>query len=234
MKMKCNWCGALYDGNSRSRYCSRSCKQRRYAGSKNKNPPSTERKKLCGVGINDANYHVTKKVDGKVMYCPYYRAWSNMINRCYAPSFKKAKPSYDGDTVCREWLVFSKFREWMHQQDWQGCDLDKDLIDNGNTVYSPEKCEFIPSELNKFIASGCNSSKKETLGITRHGKGFRANASNMITKKSEHLGMFKTEREAKEAWVKRKIEIAKLMKEMGIIKKERHLQLTIEMYSRQL
>ena len=47
---------------------------------------------VCGVGINDADYKVVNKEkfidhNGNVcirnITCPFYRAWADMLSRCY-------------------------------------------------------------------------------------------------------------------------------------------------------
>lgn len=33
------------------------------------------RKLVQGLGTSDSTYQVRLKIDGKVLYCPYYRSW---------------------------------------------------------------------------------------------------------------------------------------------------------------
>lgn len=113
------------------------------------------RRALYGVGINDVSYAVTKKqfIDGKqkqVWKCPYYSCWQQMLRRCYSEEYLTKYPTYIGVTVCDEWLTFSNFRAWMETQDWEGKELDKDLLGTGKQ-YSPENCIFVTQELNKFL-----------------------------------------------------------------------------------
>ena len=99
-------------------------------------------KLVFGVGINDADYVVQKfetigYVDGKqerklVWACPYYRAWKNMLARCYYHKVQGNRPTYSGCIVSEEWLRFSNFRRWMANQDFEGKQLDKDLLFEGN------------------------------------------------------------------------------------------------------
>lgn len=120
----------------------------------------TRKKLLFGVGKNDADYAVTSRVNEKQVMCPYYRRWSNMLKRCYSPSYQQEQPTYIGCTVCKEWLTFSVFKKWMVQQNWQGNQLDKDLLMPGNHVYSPDMCVFVTHALNSLLgdraaARGC-------------------------------------------------------------------------------
>lgn len=120
-------------------------------------------KLVCGVGINDADY-VTQKwehhgydANGKqiqtlVWKCPFYNAWVNMLSRAYSVKTLKRQPTYEGTTVCKEWHTFSVFRTWMEKQEWEGNQLDKDLLVQGNKEYNPETCCFLPQTINNFIA----------------------------------------------------------------------------------
>lgn len=179
------------------------------------------RKLVCGVGINDADY-VTQKnetigyVDGKrklklVWVCPYYRAWASMLNRCYSTKTQERYPTYRGCSVTDEWLTFSVFRNWMMTQDWEGKQLDKDLLIEGNKVYSPETCVFVTQTVNLFTTDRVNDRGEWLIGVHWDKKSsmFMSQCSNPFSKKREHLGLFTCEQEAHEAWLKRKLELAK-------------------------
>jgi len=180
------------------------------------------RKLVHGVGINDADYVVKKKetieVNGKikkklVWYCPYHRAWSNMLERCYSSKYQETHPTYKGCSVSEEWLTFSVFKCWMEDQDWKGMQLDKDLLFSGNKVYSEETCVFVTSVVNSFTID-CGASRGEWLiGVNwnkRVGK-FVSRCRNPLTKKREHLGYFTSDIEAHKAWLKRKLGLALLL-----------------------
>lgn len=49
----------------------------------------TNRKLILGVGVNDSAYQTQVKVNGKSVVCPFYRAWSHMLTRCYCEKTKK-------------------------------------------------------------------------------------------------------------------------------------------------
>ena len=100
---------------------------------------------VYGVGINDAEYsvHEYKKINGRrktVWRCPYYNRWIDILKRCYSKGFHSKNPTYKGCTVSEEWLIFSNFRDWMIKQNWEGKQLDKDLLFEGNKIYNPETC----------------------------------------------------------------------------------------------
>lgn len=163
-----------------------------------------------GVGINDAEYAVQPKVDGKQVTCPFYRVWQSMLTRCYSDKYQAKQPTYIGCMVCEEWLIFSNFRKWMVKQNWEGNQLDKDLLFKGNKKYSPEACVFVPRIVNSFT-NDCGSARgNHLIGCCWHktkGK-FMARCSNPFTKKLEHLGTFNSELDAHKAWKRRKHELA--------------------------
>lgn len=175
---------------------------------------------VYGVGINDADYAVEKKetigyVGGKrkqklVWICPYYSAWKAMLRRCYSTKFQERNPTYKGCTVSEEWLTFSVFKSWMEKQDFEGKQLDKDLLFSGDKVYSADTCVFVTQAVNKFTID-CGSARGEwMIGVHWH-KGankFISSCSNPFTKKREHLGYFASEGEAHQVWLKRKLELA--------------------------
>ncbi len=177
------------------------------------------KKLVHGVGTNDADYAVTKceviEVDGVRKYkmvwiCPYYQTWSSMLERCYSEVYQKRKSTYKGCSVCEDWLTFSNFRAWMVQHDWKGKQLDKDLLFEGNKIYSPETCVFISGMLNLFFTSRCASRGKFMIGAcwNKVKSKFQSSCSNPFTNKREHLGYFDTELEAHLAWKKKKNELA--------------------------
>lgn len=167
-------------------------------------------KLVQGVGINDADYTVQHLLNGKVVFCPFYRAWLNMLHRCYCPKFLSRNPTYLGCTVISEWLTFSSFRAWMVKQDWVGKHLDKDILISGNKIYSPETCVFIDSGINKFLVDRSLHRGEWPLGVyfePRTNK-FRACCKNPFTKKNVKLGRFTSPEQAHEAWKQRKHELA--------------------------
>lgn len=155
-------------------------------------------KLIFGVGINDADYNVTQKIDGKTQTCPFYRKWCSMLKRCYDEKWLSQYPSYRGCTVCEEWLSFMNFKAWMETQDWEGKNLDKDLIVKSG-VYSPTTCVFIDNNLNSFLTLSNNSRGNLPIGVSPNGKKFQSTLS------SKYLGTFETILEAHQAWQRGKL-----------------------------
>lgn len=180
------------------------------------------KKLVYGFGINDADYVVKKwetiEVNGVrkqklVWECPYYRAWVDMLKRCYSPKLQEKYPTYKGCSVSEEWLTFSNFKRWMECQDFEGMQLDKDILFKGNKVYSAETCVFVTREVNLFTIDRGNYRGGWLVGVywnKRYGK-FQSRCSNPFTKKQEHLGYFTSVIEAHQVWLKRKLELAHLL-----------------------
>lgn len=97
---------------------------------------------LCGIGYSGM------KMNTERCHSVSYYKWKNMVQRCYDKKVhKKYKPEYKDKSVCEEWLNYSNFKIWFDEH-YVACknnqiDLDKDLLVQGNKVYSPETCVFL-------------------------------------------------------------------------------------------
>jgi len=166
---------------------------------------------IQGFGINDANYNVTlqENINGRWVQtwrCPYYGVWRGVIARCRSSKALAVAPTYNGCTIYEPWSSFMTFRDWMMTQDWQGKQLDKDILFEGNKHYSPETCCFVDARVNTFIIERGVDRGEYPLGVhlyKRTGK-FQAICSNPFTNTKEHLGYFITPEDAHLAWLERK------------------------------
>ena len=174
--------------------------------------PKSGVRKVCGIGINNSKEPTIIIHNKKVVWkCPYYVKWVSMLHRCYKNTYKN--PTYSGCTVCEEWLTFSNFKSWMETQDWEGKDLDKDLLVYQNKVYSPETCCFVNKEINNFITLHSNKRGDFPLGVYYNSNknkivGQCANGDGV----SEYLGYYETPEEAHKAWQEAKIERGEILK----------------------
>ena len=152
-------------------------------------------KLVCGVGINDSDYATRKfetiVVNGKqkrklIWACPFYQTWKSMLERCYSTKYQDKYPTYKGCSVSKEWLTFSNFRAWMMTQDWQNNQLDKDLLFEGNKVYSSETCVFVSGIVNNFTIDRGASRGEFLIGVAWHNPAekFQSNCRNPFTKKT--------------------------------------------------
>ena len=103
------------------------------------------RRTVCGVG------YYGMIMNAKEYTSAVYVTWQNMIQRCYSKKLqKKYKPQYRDKSVCEEWHNYANFKLWYEEHITEGCqiDLDKDLLKQGNKIYSPETCVFIEHYIN--------------------------------------------------------------------------------------
>lgn len=152
-----------------------------------------------GVGVNDLPNGFAQK--GKN---PIYIAWSEMLRRCYSPSYLSLNPTYIGCSVCDEWHVLSAFVKWAESQDWRGMVLDKDLLHPGNKIYSAETCAFVPKWVNTFLANLVPRPRSLPMGVVSHGNRFRARHNNGGA--SIVIGSFATAAEAHLAYSLHRLE----------------------------
>lgn len=129
-----------------------------------------------------------------------------MIQRCYSKKELEKAPQYSDVEVCAEWIYFSNFKAWMETQDWEGKELDKDLLFEGNKIYSPETCCFIPQRLNVFLAANRINRGSLFLGVDKieRSKPFRSQGKTKDNKRL-HLGVYNTELEAHLMYLKHKL-----------------------------
>lgn len=106
---------------------------------KDLNEPSVYGVGFLGYGVYSEKTHPKAR-----------RSWSGMLERCYSEKLHKKHPAYIECEVCEEWQDFQCFAEWFeqnHPTDGRVYHLDKDIMIDGNKIYSPSTCKFVsPSE----------------------------------------------------------------------------------------
>jgi hypothetical protein len=155
-----------------------------------------------GVGTNDADYNVNPMVNGKRTICHFYATWANMLRRCYSEECHQKWPTYTECTVASEWLSFSQFKSWMIKQDWKGKALDKDILIQGNKVYSSLTCIFVNEPINKLLNTRAAKRGLYPLGVKVHRTSGRYEAQCKAFGKFKHIGTYDTPEEAHEAYKK--------------------------------
>ena len=173
------------------------------------------KKLVFGVGYNDADYAVYKKQpDGKYLLCPFYKTWKKMLERAFYERYHAVQPTYKDVKVCEEWLTFSNFKAWMEKQDWQGRQLDKDLLGNGK-LYSPDTCCFLTRKSNNFMKTCPKQRGVNPVGVQRTESGrYYGTVSNPFTGKCIYLGLRSCSTAAHIDWRKAKQEIAVKLAEL--------------------
>ena len=159
-----------------------------------------ERKLVYGFGINDSEKPTQYMVNGKRIKCPIYVMWSNMYKRCYSESYLKTHKSYVGCYVSDEWKYFTRFREWVIQQDWEGKNLDKDILKADNKEYGPDACVFVPSYVNTALGIRKLYNNGLPVGVSVDTASGKYVSGISINGKRKSLGYFECRTNAHKAW----------------------------------
>jgi len=110
----------------------------------------SNKKLIRGIGINDTEYNTRT--------CQHYSRWSEMLRRCYYSTNVGAyiaqckalgidhelsviAPIEYGNTVCKEWLLFSNFRAWAVARGTKGSLVGGVTLFSGNE-YRPSRCSI--------------------------------------------------------------------------------------------
>jgi len=160
------------------------------------------RKLIYGIGINDADYPVRPRVNGKQLKCVFYQTWQTMMKRCYSDTWQSKNPTYKGCTVCNEWHSFVTFKAWMKKQNYEGNQLDKDILVIGNKQYAPDKCAFVSKQINSLMTASAAKRGKFPQGV--HFDRGKYIAQLGIKGKLTHIGVYTTAQEAEAAYIKAK------------------------------
>lgn len=167
-------------------------------------------KLILGVGTNSGGRYKTI-VDGKNVKA--YRTWYNMLRRVYCPKLHASRPTYIGCSVSDEWLDYQDFADWFeaHEYSDYGYELDKDLLIPTNKVYAPDRCVFVPQQLNKLLTDCGNARGQYPQGVSFNKHNSKFQAYIRISGKKKHLGSFDNELEAYLAYKKAKEQYVKRM-----------------------
>jgi len=130
--------------------------------------------------------------------------WQDMLTRCKVGSrFQEKHPTYIGCSVSDEFKNFQAFTEWHTTQVGYGFtnyQLDKDILSDGNKVYSRDYCVLVPRQLNTFLIA-CDSTRGEWPQGVHYEKSsgkFKAQISISGVKKS--IGRYATPELAHESY----------------------------------
>ena len=96
-----------------------------------------------------------------------YVKWYSMFVRCYSTSYHKRQPTYIGCSVADDFCNFQNFAEWYYKLKYHcryELEIDKDLLYEGNKIYSPSTCCLIPKEINTVLNT-CRHDKRKMKRI---------------------------------------------------------------------
>ena len=165
--------------------------------------------RVFSVGyIGEGEYKISE--NGKITKC--YQTWQNMLQRCYDPKYHEKEPTYKYCEVCKEWHCYQNFAEWFYNNYYEiECErmgLDKDILNKGNKIYSPDNCIFVPHNINVLFTKRDKVRGDYPIGVHYHkasGK-FQAKCNVYDFKenkqKLKHLGLYNNPQKAFESYKK--------------------------------
>ena len=147
-----------------------------------------------------------------------YKYWHSMMRRCYSKLYIEKTPSYKTCYVCDEWHNFQNFAKWFDENYYEVDDcykmnLDKDIIQNGNRIYCPEFCCFIPNNINMLFRPEDLKKKNNLPGAKRIKNSTKYEANICKNGRRVYIGTFDTEYEAYMAYVNEKEKYIKIIAE---------------------
>lgn len=152
---------------------------------------------VFGMGyIGEGNYKT--KNNGKTT--KIYKTWQNMLRRCYNDKDIIKNPTYKNCSVCKEWHNFQNFAEWFDKNYYEieneRMELDKDILIKGNKIYSPNKCVFVPQNINNLFIKNDINRGSLPIGVQKlkKCKKFSATCGDF------YIGIFDTPEEAFDAY----------------------------------
>ena len=141
---------------------------------------------ICGVGYIGVGEY---KTGTDTKHTEEYQNWTCMIRRCYDEKLKERYSAYYGDCfVCDEWHNFKNFARWWNENIYrvgtERMHLDKDILFDGNRMYSPNTCVISPQRINMLFMKKPNKYNLPN-GIKPSSKGRYESKYN-----GKYLGVF--------------------------------------------
>lgn len=171
---------------------------------------------VYGVGIVDNKYPTHKK--NGLQPTKEYQCWRDLLFRVYEnKQVDSTSLRYKECIVCKEWLHYPNFYEWLHSQEnfekWlneeRWC-LDKDIINKHNKLYSSNNCCLVPNNVNTLFVKKNKNRGDLPIGVTYNHKKYMAAYSNPITGNiREYIGTYNTPEEAFYAYKEKKENLIK-------------------------
>lgn len=119
-----------------------------------------------GIG----KYKSNERIGETLKSTKHYSVWFSMLTRCYSKNMQKDYPTYIGCSVDKKWHNFQVFAEWFEEnynpdymKKWQ---LDKDILFEGNKIYSPETCRLVPKDINTLLVIPANKKSNLPTGVS--------------------------------------------------------------------
>ena len=158
--------------------------------------------------IKNGNVPKIKELkDGKYVTTWEYNKWMNMLQRCFDNKLKEKHPTYKDITCCERWLCFANFLEdfeiLKQEYNWSAdekLNLDKDILNKNNKIYSLENCVLVPNWINLLFIK-CDANRGECpIGVRHHKRDKKYEAQCRINGVKKHLGLYNTAEQAFNAY----------------------------------
>ena len=176
-----------------------------FKNSECKNPfyPSVCWHGYLGVDKN-GNVPKTKEFkDGKSVRTQEYAKWKGMLQRCFDDKFKEKRPTYKDTACCNRWLCFANFLEDLEilkqEYNWDDdikLNLDKDILNKNNKIYSLENCVLVPDWINLLFIKRDANRGDCPIGVSYHKGAKKYQARCNVNGKQISLGLYSTIKEA--------------------------------------
>ena len=151
--------------------------------------------------------NVNEFKDGKSVATWEYDRWRKMLIRCFDNKFKERKPTYKDVTCCNRWLCFANFLEDLEilkqEYNWDDdikLNLDKDILNKNNKIYSLENCVLVPQWINSLFIKRDNDRGDYPIGVSYRKDRKKYQAQCNINGKQTSLGYYSTIEQAFNAY----------------------------------
>ena len=174
-----------------------------------------------GVDKNGNVPKISELKDGKWIGAWEYHKWQHMLIRCFDNKLKEKYPTYKDVTCCNRWLCFANFLEDLEilkqEYNWDDdikLNLDKDILNKNNKIYSLENCVLVPDYINFLFLKKDANRGEYPIGVSYHKGAKKYEAQCRINKKLKSLGLYNTIEEAFNAYkIAKKQEIKRIAEE---------------------
>ena len=165
---------------------------------------------VYGVGFMGIGDYKSCDENGKHTKC--YDTWNDIHRRCYDPKWHKKQPTYKNCKVCQLWNNYQEFAKWDNENYYEVGDermeLDKDILNKGNKVYSPDTCVYVPQSINSLFTKSDKVRGEYPIGVYKQKDKYVAQL-NKGNGKQIYLGSYSTPEEAFQAYKQAKEEYIK-------------------------
>ena len=160
-----------------------------------------------GVNKNGNVPKMSEFKDGKWCNTWEYNKWRDMLCRCFDDKFKEKYPTYKDVTCCDRWLCFANFLEDLEvlkqEYNWdidEKLNLDKDILNKNNKIYSLENCVLVPDWVNSLFTKNDAKRGNYPIGVSYHKGAKKYEAQCNINGKYTSLGCYSTIEQAFNAY----------------------------------